>query len=104
MMALQGYNFEVRYGQNNKMVLGQGLAECQDCECDTVTTTIDTPATSQFSLSYFDENVCEGLPRAYIDGCAFLYEGRPQAGVGIIWVGHHATEPNHYQLGPKTSQ
>ncbi|MEQ2175102.1 hypothetical protein GOODEAATRI_014752, partial [Goodea atripinnis] len=26
------------------------------------------------------------------------------AGVGIIWVGHHVTEPNHYQLGPKTSQ
>ncbi|MEQ2186361.1 hypothetical protein GOODEAATRI_027693, partial [Goodea atripinnis] len=56
------------------------------------------------SHHYFDENVCEGLPRAYIDGCAFLHEGRPQAGVGIIWVGHHATEPNHYQLGPKTSQ
>ncbi|MEQ2178872.1 hypothetical protein GOODEAATRI_018750, partial [Goodea atripinnis] len=47
---------------------------------------------------------CEGLPRVYIDGCAFLHEGRPQAGVGIIWVGHHATKPNHYQMGPKTSQ
>ncbi|MEQ2185325.1 hypothetical protein GOODEAATRI_017051 [Goodea atripinnis] len=106
MMALQGYNVEVRYGQNNKMVLGQGLAECQHCECDTIGTTIDTSATSQFSLShrYFNENVCEGLPRAYIDGCAFLHEGRPQAGVGIIWVGHHVNEPNHYQLGPKTSQ
>ncbi|MEQ2167229.1 hypothetical protein GOODEAATRI_001931 [Goodea atripinnis] len=107
MMALQGYNVEVRYGQNNKMVLGQGLAECHHCECDTVATTIDTPATPQFSSSshhYFDENVCEELPRAYIDVCAFLHEGRPQAGVGIIWVGHPTTEPDHYQLGPKTRQ
>ncbi|MEQ2195239.1 hypothetical protein XENOCAPTIV_009506, partial [Xenoophorus captivus] len=106
MMALQGYNVEVRYDQNNKVVLGQGLAECQLCVCDTVATTIDTPATPQFSSShrYFDENVCEWLPRAYIDGCAFLHEGRPQAGVGIIWVGHHTTAPNHFQLGPNTSQ
>ncbi|KAK5613066.1 hypothetical protein CRENBAI_002189 [Crenichthys baileyi] len=61
---------------------------------------------TEFSSShrYFDENLCEGLPRAYIDRCAFLHEGQPQAGVGIIWVGHHVTEPNHYQLGPKKSQ
>ncbi|MEQ2218349.1 hypothetical protein XENOCAPTIV_001974, partial [Xenoophorus captivus] len=25
-------------------------------------------------------------------------------GVSIIWVGHHTTKANHYQLGPKTSQ
>ncbi|MEQ2198779.1 hypothetical protein XENOCAPTIV_018217, partial [Xenoophorus captivus] len=79
---------------------------CQHCKCDTVTTTIDTSATPQFSSNhhYFDENVREGVPRAYIERCAFLHEGRPQAGVGIIWVGHHITETNHYQLGQKTSQ
>ncbi|XP_046878860.1 uncharacterized protein LOC124469544 [Hypomesus transpacificus] len=31
MMAFQGYDVEVKYGQNNKMSLGQGLATCQHC-------------------------------------------------------------------------
>lgn len=34
MMALQGYDIEVKYAQNHKMALGQGLAECQHCDCD----------------------------------------------------------------------
>ncbi|KAM3612667.1 uncharacterized protein V6R79_012474 [Siganus canaliculatus] len=107
MMALQGYEVEVRYAQNNKMALGQGLAECQHCECDdaSVPPSLAAPVpTLPSQHQYHDENVCRDLPKAYVDGCSFHHESQLRAGVGILWTGVEAETPTHYQLGPKTSQ
>ncbi|XP_042277068.1 protein NYNRIN-like [Thunnus maccoyii] len=35
---------------------------------------------------------------------AFHHESQVQAGVGIVWANRTVEEPNHYQLGAKTSQ
>ena len=107
MMALQGYDIEIKYAQNHKMALGQGLAECQHCDCEGEPSAQPllnpTPALSS-NHHYYDENVCEGLPKVYVDGCAFHHENQARAGVGVVWFNREVVEPNHYQLGPKTSQ
>ncbi|KAL7383521.1 hypothetical protein ABVT39_012327 [Epinephelus coioides] len=66
MMVLQGYDVEVKYAQNHKMALGQGLAECQHCNCEgqpgsplLLVTTLALPSNHR----YYDENVCQGLPK-----------------------------------------
>uniref|UniRef100_A0A1A8CCG2 Gypsy retrotransposon integrase-like protein 1 n=1 Tax=Nothobranchius kadleci TaxID=1051664 RepID=A0A1A8CCG2_NOTKA len=107
MMVLQGYNIEVKYGQNTKLALGQGLAGCQHCDSDSVMGPLDTPAAVYPTASnhrYFDENVCQGLPKVYTDGCAYLHEGQLRAGVGVVWVDCDTKQPNHYRLGQKSSQ
>ncbi len=107
MMALQGYDIEVKYAQNNKLVLGQGLAECQHCDCKEQSTLQPVPLTAKTLPSnhhFYDENVCLGLPQAYIDGCSFHHESQLRAGVGIVWVTRNTDMPNHFHLGPKTSQ
>lgn len=107
MMALQGYDVEVKYAQNLKMALGQGLAGCQHCDCDDQTESTLSLASSPpppTSHRYYDENICQELPKAYIDGCSFHHLDQLRAGVGIVWIDADVEEPNHYQLGPKTSQ
>lgn len=107
MMVLQGYHIEVKYAKNHKLPLSQGLAECQHCNCeegqDLAPTTM-TPEVLPSNHLYFNENVCQGLPEVYVDGCAFQFEGQLRAGVGVVWTGCMVNEPTHYQLGPKTSQ
>ena len=107
MMALQGYEVEVRYAQNHKMALGQELAECQQCIGEGETQELPVMATTPSLPSnhhYFDENVCHGLPMVYVDWCSFHHESHVQAGVGIVWTNRSVNEPQHYQLGSKTSQ
>lgn len=107
MMALQGYDIEVKYAQNHKMALGQGLAECEHCDCEAQlgpSPLLVTTKTLPSNHHYYDENVCQGLPTAYIDGCSFHHETQLRAGVGIVWIGQNTDMPNHFRLGPKTSQ
>ncbi|KAJ8340608.1 hypothetical protein SKAU_G00352410 [Synaphobranchus kaupii] len=59
MMALQGYEVEVKYAQNHKMASGQGLAECQHCDSEvqpqehlTVVTALSWPSNHHF----YDDN------------------------------------------------
>ncbi len=37
---------------------------------------------------YFEENVCEGMPTAYVDGCSYL-----QAGAGVVWLNNDPCPP-----------
>ena len=89
MMAQQGYEVEVRYAQNHKMALGQGLAECQQCigegELQELPVMVTTPSLLS-NHHYFDENVCHSLPIVYVDRCSFHHESHVQAGVGIVWT------------------
>ena len=106
-MALQGYDIEVRYAQNTRLALGQGLSDCQHCQGDGQPEPQSLPQASVTPPSdhhYYDENVCEGLPRVYVDGRSFHHESQLRAGVGMVWSGQNATGPNHFQLGPKSSQ
>ncbi|KAJ8375526.1 hypothetical protein SKAU_G00061060 [Synaphobranchus kaupii] len=107
MMALQGYEVEVKYAQNHKMALGQGLAECQHCDSEvqprehlTVVTALSWPSNHHF----YHDNVCRNLPKAYVDGCSFHHESQVQAGVGVMWENCTVNEPQQYRLGSKTSQ
>uniref|UniRef100_A0A8D3CKX2 ribonuclease H n=1 Tax=Scophthalmus maximus TaxID=52904 RepID=A0A8D3CKX2_SCOMX len=107
MMALQGYDVEVKYAQNHKMALSQGLAECHHCDCEGQSSpqslVITTPSLPSNHL-YHDENACLDLPRVYVDGCSYHHESQIQAGAGIVWVNRSVEEPNNYWLGNKTSQ
>lgn len=107
MMALQGYDVEVKYAQNHKMALGQGLAEYQHCDCEGQSSPQSSIVTSPSLPSnhrYYDENACLVLLKVYVDGCSFHHESHIQAGVVIVWINRQVDEPNHYRLGAKTSQ
>ncbi|KAL2076478.1 hypothetical protein ACEWY4_027942 [Coilia grayii] len=106
MMALQGYDIEVKYAQNHRMTLGQGLAECQHCECEQETehpVLVTTPSLPS-DHHYYEDNSCKDLPMVYVDGCSFHHESELRAGVGIVWITGPLQGPYQYQIGPKTSQ
>ncbi|KAF0022465.1 hypothetical protein F2P81_025278 [Scophthalmus maximus] len=106
MIALQGYDVEVKYAQNHKMALSQGLAECHHCDCEGQSSpqslVITTPSLP-FNHLYHDENACLDLPRVYVDGCSYHHESQIRAGAGIVWVNRSVEEPNNSWLGNKTS-
>ncbi|KAI5606934.1 hypothetical protein C0J50_7488 [Silurus asotus] len=107
LMALQGRNVEARYAQNHKSALGNGLAACQSCSEDTLTATEDMerpqsqPPTCH---KYFEANVCQDMPAAYVDGCSYNHEGNLKVGAGILWVNNKPCQPQHFKLGPQSSQ
>lgn len=85
-MALQGYDIEVRYAQNNKMALGQGLglAECQHWLWRTVRPQLLLVTTPSL---LFNHHYCE---KKNMD------ENQVLAGVGIIWVNYTINKPEKY--------
>lgn len=89
-MALQGYDSEVRYAQNHKMALVQDLAKCHHCDYESQSSSqpllVITSALPSYH-HYYDENIWQGLPRAYVDSCSFYRESQLKAGVGIFWIG-----------------
>ncbi len=73
LMTLQGRDVEARYAQNYKSSLGNGLAACQNCSTDTLDTSAEPkelPRPQATNHRYFEENVCTGMPTAYVDGCS----------------------------------
>ncbi|XDV18313.1 hypothetical protein PO909_024028 [Leuciscus waleckii] len=107
LMALQGRNVEARYAQNHKSALGNGLAACQNCSDNSPAATLNTPEPQEPPLTchrYFDKNACESMPTAYVDGCSYNSEGILKAGAGVLWVNDHPCPPQHFKLGPKSSQ
>ncbi len=82
LITLQGRNVEARYAQNYKSSHGNGLAACQNCSMDTLYTSAEPKEPPQPQLTnhrYFEENVCEGMPTAYVDGCSYNRKGNLQA-------------------------
>ncbi len=90
LMTLQGRNVEARYAQNYKSSLGNGLAACQNCSTDTLDTSAEPkelPRPQATNHRYFEENVCTGMPTAYVDGCSIQ---SPRASykreTGVVWL------------------
>ncbi|KAF0038017.1 hypothetical protein F2P81_010891 [Scophthalmus maximus] len=106
MMALQGYDVEVKYAQNHKMALSQGLAECQHCDCERQPSpqslVVTTPSFPSNHL-YHDENACLDLTRFYVDSCSYHHERQIRAGAGIVLVNRSVEKPNNYWQGNKTN-
>ncbi len=107
LMTLQGRDVEARYAQNYKSSLGNGLAACQNCSTDTLHTPAEPKEPPQPQLTnhrYFEENVCEGMPTAYVDGCSYNHKGNLQAGAGVVWLNNDPCPPRQFNLGPRSSQ
>ncbi len=67
--------------------LGNRLAACQQCSMDTLYISAEPkepPQPQLKNLMYFVENVCEGMPTAYVDGCSYNHKGNLQVGVGMV--------------------
>ncbi len=104
LMTLQGWNVEARYAQNYKSFLGNGLATCQNCSTDTLHAPTEPPQPQLTNHRYFEENVCEGIPTAYVDGCSYNHKGNLQAGAGVVWLNNNPCPPRQFNLGPRSSQ
>ncbi|KAL1277259.1 hypothetical protein QQF64_023932 [Cirrhinus molitorella] len=107
LMTLQGWDVEARYAQNHKSALGNGLAACQNCTSDTVYVAEEPKQVSPPQLTnhrYFDENVCEGMPTAYVDGCSYNHQRNLKAGAGVVWLNDNPCPPQQFNLGPHSSQ
>ncbi len=107
LMTLQGWDVEARYAQNYKSSLGNGLAACQNCSMDTLHTPLepkDPPQPQLKNHRYFEDNVCEGMPTAYVDGCSYNHKGNLQAGAGVVWLNNDPCPPRQFNLGPRSSQ
>ncbi len=107
LMTLQGRDVEARYAQNYKSSLGNGLAACQNCSTDTLHTPAepkDPPQPQLTNHRYFEDNVCEGMPTAYVDGCSYNHKGNLQAGAGVVWLNNDPCPPRQFNLGPRSSQ
>ncbi len=107
LMTLQGRDVEARYAQNYKSSLGNGLAACQNCSTDTLDTSAEPkelPRPQTTNHRYFEENVCTGMPTAYVDGCSYNREGKLQAGAGVVWLNNYPCPPQQLKLGPQSSQ
>ncbi len=121
LMTLQGRDVEARYAQNYKSSLGNGLAACQNCSTDTLDTSAEPkelPRPQATNHRYFEENVCTGMPTAYVDGCSYNREGKLQAVSGfglaqqwpvptaatqtwptIITICRNSSHPHHTTIG-----
>ncbi len=107
LMMLQGRDVEARYAQNYKSSLENRLAACQNCSTDTLYTSAEPKEPPQPQLTnhrYFEENVCEGMPTAYVNGCFYNHKGNLQAGAGVVWLNNDLCPPQQFNLGPRSSQ
>ncbi|KAF7643479.1 hypothetical protein LDENG_00238730, partial [Lucifuga dentata] len=106
LMALQSFDIDVRYAQNHRSPLGDGLARCQQCADDIPNNTVvyDPVPPEPTRHNYFDANVCKDMITAYVDGCSFHHQKQTLAGVGLVWVNNSPCEPKKFKLGPQTSQ
>ena len=107
LMALQSFDMEVRYAQNNKTPLGTGLATCHRCTSDVLPNTtlnLDPTPAEPSPHHYFDHNVCQDMITAYVDGCSFHHKLKVRAGVGLVWINNTPTDPQRFNLGSQSSQ
>ncbi len=82
LMALQSFDMEARYAQDHKTPLGSELAACQQCASDSPAAShviYDSQPPENFR-HYFDQNVCEDMITAYVDGCSFHHDTQVHAG------------------------
>ncbi len=105
LKTLQGRDVKERYAQNYKSSLGNGLAACQNCSIDMLYTSAEPKEPPQPQMSnhrYFEENVCEGMPTVYVDGCSYNRKGNLQAGAGMVWLNNDPCPLQQRKLGPQS--
>ncbi len=103
LMTLQVWDVEARYAQNYKSVrllpkLFNGHTLYTSAEPK------EPPQPQMTNHRYFEENVCEGMPTAYVDGCSYNRKGNLQAGAGVFWLNNNPCPPQQLKLGPQSSQ
>ncbi len=64
----------------------------------------EPPQPQMTNHRYFEENVCEGMPTVYVDGCSYNRKGNLQAGVLVVWLNNDPCPPQQLKLGPQSSQ
>ncbi len=94
LMKLQGRDVEARYAQNYKSSLVNRLVACQNCSSDTLYSSAEPKEPPQ-PHKYFEENVCEGMPTAYVDGCSYNLKGNLKAGTGVVWLNNDPCPRNN---------
>ncbi len=113
LMTLQGRDVEARYAQNYKSSHGNGLAACQNCLTNMLHTSAEPKEPPQLTMTgesqmtnhrYFEENVCERMPTAYVDDCSYNRKGNLQARAGVVWLNNEPCPPQQLKLGPQSSQ
>ncbi len=107
LLILQRRDVEARYAQNYKSSLGNGLVACQNCSTDTLYTSKEAKEPPQPQLTnhrYFEENVCKGMPTAYVAGCSYNRKGNLKAGAGLVWLNSYLCPLQQLKLGPQSSQ
>ncbi len=107
LMTLQGRNVEAKYAQNYKSSLGNGWRPAktvQRTRCTQPAEPKEPPQPQLTNHRYFEENVCEGMPTAYVDGCCYNHKGNLQAGAGVVWLNNDPCPPRQFNLGPCSSQ
>ncbi len=107
LMTIQGRDVEARYAQIYKSSFGNGLAACQNCSTDMLYTSAEPKEPPQPQLTnhrYFEENVCEGMPTAYVEACSYNRKGNLQAGEGVVWLNNDYCPPRQFNLGPQSLQ
>lgn len=80
--------------------LNSQLAACQNCSTDMLYTSAEPKELAQLQLTnyrYFDENVCEGMPTAYVDGCSYNQQGNLKAGPGVVCLNDNPRPPQKFK-------
>ncbi len=107
LMTLQGGDVEARYAQNYKSSLGNGLEACQNCSTDMLYTPKEPKEPPQPQLtnhSYFEENLCEGMPTAYVDCCSYNNKGNLKAGAGVVCLNNNPCPLQQFNLVSQYSE
>ncbi len=107
LMTLQGRDVEARYAQNYKILTGKracGMPKLFNGHAGHLSRAKRTATTASDNHRYFEENVCTGMPTAYVDGCSYNREGKLQAGAGVVWLNNDPCPPQQLKLGPQSSQ
>uniref|UniRef100_A0A803JSC3 ribonuclease H n=1 Tax=Xenopus tropicalis TaxID=8364 RepID=A0A803JSC3_XENTR len=110
-MSLMGWPLEIRYKQDTKNPVAQGLAELHDCiNVEHKDESPENDFLEEQSLSpykSYEEEYCKSLPCVYVDGCSFHTEEAEKmlvAGIGIVWNNVFPEISTGYKIGSKSSQ
>lgn len=111
-MSLQGWPLEIRYSQDKKSPVAQGLADLHDCSEKGMSQerSSDDFLEEQLASPYkaHNDEYCKQLPCVYVDGCAYQEKKGETtqlvSGIGIVWTRGISLAPMGYKLGPKSSQ
>ncbi len=107
LMTFQGRELRGKICPKLQILTWKRLAVCQNCSTDTLHTPAEPKEPPQPQLTnhrYFEENVCEGMPTAYVNGCSYNHKGTLQAGAGVVWLNNDPCPPQQFNLGPRSSQ